>query len=275
MPNIVIYHSNCPDGLGAAAVLYYAAPDTTTFIPGTYGDPLPEALGGDLSDTDVYVVDFSYSREILDALQTRVRTLVVIDHHKTAEEALRGAPYAHFDMAHSGAVLTWKYNYPERAVPQVLQYLEDRDLWLWALPRSKEVSAALGAKGLGPERIEAFAGHIDTFDVEQVANVGAELLAWQDVMVCRLAESSWVVGKSRIVNTPLFQSEVCNRLLELHPDCQVAVAYMDKPGNKRIVSLRSRKNGPDVSVLAKAHGGGGHPQAAGYVTTPLPGEFTP
>jgi len=33
--------------------------------------------------------------------------VVVLDHHQTAQKALEGLNFAHFDMTKSGAVLAW------------------------------------------------------------------------------------------------------------------------------------------------------------------------
>ena len=41
-------------------------------------------------------------------------------------------------------------------------------------------------------------------------------------------------------------------------------------GNKWNVSLRSAKNGPDVSVLAKKYKGGGHVHSSGFQCQELP-----
>src|SRR6185369_15825359 len=50
-----------------------------------------------------------------------------------------------FDIARSGAVLAWKYFNEE--IPPMAHIIEDRDLWLWKLPHSKEINAALEGRG--------------------------------------------------------------------------------------------------------------------------------
>ena len=69
----------------------------------------------------------------------------VIDHHITAQEALKGLDYCVFDMEQSGATLTWQYFFPKKPIPSMLSYIEDRDLWRWKLPDSRAVSAWLGS----------------------------------------------------------------------------------------------------------------------------------
>ena len=44
----------------------------------------------------------------------------------------------------SGAVLGWEWAHDEPA-PWLLRYIQDKDLWHWALPNSREISAALAS----------------------------------------------------------------------------------------------------------------------------------
>ena len=78
-------------------------------------------------------------------MRQRASSLRVIDHHRTAEEELRGLDYAIFDNRKSGAVLSWEFFHPGKPVPEILRYVMDRDLWLHELPRSREVFAGLSS----------------------------------------------------------------------------------------------------------------------------------
>jgi len=57
-----------------------------------------------------------------------------------------------------------------------------------------------------------------------------------------------------MTNTPTYDF---TQLPEAYPDAPFSVSYCDRADGKRSYSLRSR-NGFDVSVVAKAFGGGGH-----------------
>lgn len=107
-PTFVLYHANCPDGFAAARAAWMSLGDAATYLPVSYGDPLPAIPDG----SEVYIVDFSYPRPILEELEARCG-LTVIDHHATAQEALSGLAFAHFDMSKSGAVLTWEHFHKE------------------------------------------------------------------------------------------------------------------------------------------------------------------
>jgi nanoRNase/pAp phosphatase (c-di-AMP/oligoRNAs hydrolase) len=68
-----------------------------------------------------------------------------------------------------------------------------------------------------------------------------------------------------VVNASCNVSEVCNALLEKHPESKFAAAYADMSDGRRSWSLRSRKDF-DSSEIAKRFGGGGHPQSSGFTT---------
>jgi oligoribonuclease NrnB/cAMP/cGMP phosphodiesterase (DHH superfamily) len=75
----------------------------------------------------VYILDFSYDEETLRNLYKKVE-VVVLDHHKTAEKDLKDLSFAKFDMNKSGAMMAWEYFHPEKEVPLMIRYIQDRDL---------------------------------------------------------------------------------------------------------------------------------------------------
>lgn len=136
---LCLYHASCVDGLGAAYAVHRAIPDAE-FIAVRYGEPPPERA----TDRDILIVDFSYPRDVLEALARANRSVLVLDHHATAQEQLRELAVppgkwedwlrygpifslqqvvddngndlptpprlaAVFDMDRSGAGLTWDY----------------------------------------------------------------------------------------------------------------------------------------------------------------------
>lgn len=258
----VLYHADCHDGFGAAwAAWKRLKGEGAIYIPVRYGEPLPELPNAQ----EVYILDFSYPRDVLEELAQRVR-LLAIDHHKTAQEALEGFPHAIFDMGKSGAVLAWEHFHPGKRVPKLLEYVQDRDLWKWELPRSREVSAALRAYPMDFEvwdelNIKAILGDL--------AKEGEGILRFVQAEVGRIVDRAVLSDKAfpgykvPIVNTTAFRSEVGEELLKRYPDSPFAATYMVRPDGKVVWSLRSRGDF-DVSEIAKARGGGGHKAAAGF-----------
>jgi oligoribonuclease NrnB/cAMP/cGMP phosphodiesterase (DHH superfamily) len=134
---LVLYHSPCADGFGAAWSAWKKLGDTADYKPVTYGQEPPDVEQYE----HIYILDFSYSRDVLTKWLSD-RNVVVLDHHKSAEEQLRGLPNAYFDMNHSGAYLAWCYFHEfTESVPQLIKHVEDRDLWKFQLPHSREISA--------------------------------------------------------------------------------------------------------------------------------------
>ena len=88
MNPLVIYHANCADGFTAAWAVHKAMP--ANFYPAAYQAPPPDVAG-----RDVIMVDFCYGRDIMLQLQRAARSLLVLDHHKTANEVL---PRCHSGM---------------------------------------------------------------------------------------------------------------------------------------------------------------------------------
>lgn len=160
---IVIYHANCNDGFGAAlaAWMKFGPSKDVTFIAGRYGDPAPDVAGA-----NVYLLDFSYKRDVIARMLDEAHTLTVIDHHKTAAEDLAPLGIV-IDQTQSGAVLAWKHFFPGTPVPPLLLYVQDRDLWRWELPQSREVSAALSVL---PQDFRVWSSYL--FEVTDLAREG-------------------------------------------------------------------------------------------------------
>lgn len=223
-------------------------------MPAHHGDPPPEVAG-----TDVIIADYAYPLPVLRPLAAAAKSLVVLDHHKTAEADLVGQrEFATvFDLNKSGAVLAWEYAFPERPVPELLLHIQDGDLWRWQLPQSREVSVALASY---PFDFTVWS----TLDVATLRQEGTVILRYQKQQIERVIERASVEDfagyRVPVLNTPVWQSELGNLLAQGHP---FAVLWYETP-TERVYSLRSTDNGVDVGALAKSLGGGGHRNAAGF-----------
>jgi uncharacterized protein len=270
---VVLYHGpSCPDGFASAYAAWTVLGDAAMYLPVRYGEQPPgEAL---LADR-LYILDFSYPREKLLGLAGLVSNgaldgpavVTVLDHHKTAREALDGlqAPGLEiiFDMEKSGAVLVWEYFHPGKPVPLLLKYVQDRDLWKWKLPRSREFSAGLSIE---PRTFERWRDLIDGGFRDRICNNGRAILTAQRQHVESMASHAFMttVGGYVVpaVNSPIFQSEIGELLCERHPEMLFAAIFFVTETDEQW-SLRSRGEF-DVSAVAKALGGGGHRNASGF-----------
>lgn len=253
--NEVWYHANCADGFGAAWSAWKILGDRATYHPVRHGDPMPAVN----SSTRLAIVDFAYPREQLQELVQQVEALVVLDHHLSAAQDLEGLPYAKFDLSKSGARMAWEYWHPDEELPELLAYVEDRDLWRWALPQSREVALAIS------QRLPTFETW-EHYVVSDLRTEGRVLLAYQESLVARaLSKAHWTElsgFRIPVVNSLLFQSEIGDELCKRHPEAPFAGVYYQRD-DREAWSLRSIGEF-DVSVVAAAFGGGGHRNAAGF-----------
>ena len=267
-PTVVLYHADCVDGFGAAWALWKKYPDAR-YLPVEHGLSPPSGLDND----HVVLVDFSYPREVVERLAGSTASFRILDHHVTAQAALAGLPYAYFDMKKSGAVLAWEWAHPE-PVPWLLQYIQDKDLWEWRLPKSREINAALASY---PFDFQVWDGlSQDTLEIE-----GRAILRQEDVLITKIVKESVLVdfeGETvPAVYSPVMTSQIGERLCRGYPFC---IIWHQRDG-RRYFSLRSKPGTVDVSAIATRHGGGGHVNAAGFsvplestsadILNPIPG----
>lgn len=263
MKPLCIYHANCLDGFTAAWVVRrYFGPDGVDFHPGVYQDPPPNCLG-----RDVIFVDFSYKRPEMLKIIDQAATVTILDHHKSAAEDLSDLIDGDrvcgcFDMDRSGAVLAWDWFLGERSRPALLAHIQDRDLWRFHLPQTREINAALFS----------YSYDFDTWDklmqtsLDSLAEAGAAIERKHHKDVAEL------VGVTRrrmriggydvpVANLPyVFVSDAAHLMAKGEP---FAACYWDTPDG-RVFGLRSTEEGIDVSEIAKLYGGGGHKRAAGF-----------
>lgn len=259
-PILVLYHANCIDGFTAAWAAWQTLGDEDAeYRAVNYGEPAPDVTGRDW----VYVLDFAYPRAVMEAMAASVRGLVVLDHHKTNEAALAGLPFARFDMNRSGAGLA--ADYFAAGDSWLIDYVEDRDLWRFALPHSKEINAWIGAQirdsfarwhelaaqgwGVAAERGRAVLQYLDRY-VHDVAATARRVTfeGYPDIPIVNAAFPGI--------------SEVVGHLAESAP---FAIGWAQRADGLYQYSLRSRgADGVDVSEIAKRYGGGGHKNAAGF-----------
>ena len=266
---LILYHGrNCPDGFGAAlaAWLYYG--DRAEYVGLDHGDvatidDLPPVRG-----RAVYLLDFSFSNEVMAALDERAAKLVMLDHHKSAAEKLTGfacrCGVVHFDMAKSGARLAWEFFHPHEPVPALLQYVEDRDIWKWEFAESAAFLSALDMEAQGferwreiaaftPEQLERFMARGAAMD-EKFRKLAADIAEGAQPLVF-----NGVAGL--MVNAPGMFHSLVGDILSAKTG---TFGLMWSAGDKGVkAGLRSQRNF-DCIALAESMGGGGHAQACGF-----------
>jgi oligoribonuclease NrnB/cAMP/cGMP phosphodiesterase (DHH superfamily) len=211
------------------------------------------------------MVDMAYPRERHLELEKKVKSLTVVDHHITAQQAIGDLPNTHFDMNHSGATLAWMFLHPGVPVPELLLYVEDRDLWRYKLPDSREFFTGLSSYEKQFDLWETINCNFKD-QVGKLKEEGKVLLRLQTRKVNEMCESVFwkeIAGhRVPVVNATTFTSEVGERLNQLYPDAAFSAFYYDKE-KIRCWGLRSQGK-TNVAEIARSLGGGGHPNASGF-----------
>lgn len=296
--DLVLAHGDCFDGFTSMWLAKLVRGDSVECRQVFYGDPAPDVTG-----RHVAILDFAYGREELERMAEQAESIILLDHHETNYRAHQGAPYvellvdgvasapleidrsvddappatqfAKFDMRRSGARMTFDWlrdHIPEETrhrADLLSQYVQDRDLWRWALPSSRDVSGAMMALPVTFTAWSSFAARLE-FDMGFVLVEGAaanELLQRQSEKIAQTAKIGSIDGHPAwLVMCPYTHASDVGSLLARRPDGPgVAAAWRyDHSKGRLTVSLRSSESGANVALIAEARGGGGHARAAAF-----------
>lgn len=284
--DVVAYHDHCTDGIAAAAVaslaIESAGGEQPEFVPVQYGHALPQRIlnGG----KRLLFVDFCPEREHILPIQAAWEDWLAIDHHKHRDWLPAEYPNnACFDLERSGAVLThdwffgrsptcninrpWEKPHSDESLPLTLRYVQDRDLWRWEMPDSREISAAFGEE---PKTLERWRYIVGANPFDWLSD-GKCLLASRTRAAKSLASKAFLTQTLagvpfRAVNATENVSEVGEEILRAFPDVEVACGFFQIGADTMQLSFRSRQHSPgkDTALIAARElGGGGHEHAAG------------
>ena len=279
---LIIYHSGDNDGFGSAWVMHKFLgqfTDKAEFLGVDHGDPVPDVTG-----KNVIVVDFYWSRKIVERLYEQANQFLLIDHHDKAEKTLGDLDYCLINQERSAIVLTLqhilKVNKMSQSkgrvsildippadmvihdydIPDMILYIEDRDLYKLEKWGSREFAAGLSSY---PRTFEQWDRLYD-FGTHFVIEQGAPIVRSQDMYIKHFLEQEkcFVIVDGLlvpVVNTTYLTSEIGHELCRTYP---MAILYHDTITHRKF-SLRG--NGTiNVSEIASRFGGGGHPNAAGF-----------
>lgn len=297
---LIIYHGNCADGFTAAWATWKFFGYEAEYYPGIYQAIPPEVKG-----RDVILVDFCYKPEVMRELAKSARSILVLDHHKSASEDLphmeftgdehvttirmdgerwtaprtwnyfqscvlmdqyegitKAIIYAYFDMERSGAGIAWDFFFPGVERPALVNHVEDRDLWRFALPGTREIQAA----------VFSYEYNFETWD--QLSNTNtAELWAQGEAIerkqnkdiaeLVKVCKRRMTIADHDVPVASLPYTLVSDAANLMAQDEPFAACYWDLPDGRQF-GLRSVEGGADVSQIARYYGGGGHANAAGF-----------
>lgn len=308
MKPLCIYHGpGCADGFTAAMVVHDYFQGEVELMAAAYSDPAPELR--QVRGRAVIIVDFSYPSDTLQQMAEAASFILVLDHHRTARDELRGLStvstfgwakvvnklhaaaagresyfdipnlLVQFDMTRSGAKMAWDFFHPLNAAPRLVNYVEDRDLWNHRLRGTREINAFIAST---PQTIgdwQTLEAQLER-DYDLYLTVGRHLRRQTDQHVKAIVNQTRRFMRIGGYDVPVsncngqFASEVAGALAETNVH-GIGASYFDHGESFRQFSLRRRGDSEvDVSAIAKSYGGGGHVAAAGF-TAPLGWEGEP
>lgn len=301
MKPLVIYHANCADGYAACFAAWLKLGDDAEYVACSYGkqaDTFLETYLGRLTERDIYILDFSFSKPIMKYLISENKQVIWLDHHKSAFEMWCDEERSytkHEDKFHtiildnnkSGAYLAWEWFHHGTEVPMLIKHIDDRDRWVFKIPGTKEFNAAL--RSYEPWSFEQWSELLNNWDGFEFRTEGTAILRAHDQNVqsvvkggarpctihrevdrygidfdnvpCRAdGYNRWFDGLA--ANCPPHLTSDVGHELATQSGTYGLCWTLGKEGLIAKCSLRS--NGDyDVSAVAKAFGGGGHLNAAG------------
>lgn len=271
MKKLCFYHSGCPDGFGAAWSVRKAWGEDAWYVARGHED---RVRTGDCEDALVAFVDIAPGRDELRELADVASQVVVLDHHVTARDRLASdSSYVneleeeghllHFDLGHSGSVLAWQYFHPENDTPDLLRYVEDQDLWNWALPQSDAINAAIASY---PREFEVW-DRLASDPISKLADEGEPILRSNRMEVARRLDHARPValGTQRIeaVNASTNRAQIGHELAKRAAFGQEWGLVYRVEGAELYATIYSIGD-LDISKVAMTYGGGGHKNASGF-----------
>lgn len=298
MKHIIFAHSHCTDGLCAASIMKRAIniclnTEDIVVIFVRYGAEKKALEQAEIDDkTDVYIVDFSFSREDTLDIAKKCKNLVILDHHITALEKLEGIEKESsnieffFDNNMSGATLVngfvaqrfLDFGKSQVVVNYVAAMVEDRDLWSFKLEDTKAFGEFVFSQ-IEPNDIDAFSeilfdsnmkkiqSYVDLgniLDKNKKKQVNQRLEQMQNPTVLGIPYPS-TNEEVQIIFVNETQSDLVSELGNAickkfqKPVCLYKILSTGMVS----LSFRSMDNLIDMSKVAVALGGGGHRNACG------------
>ena len=267
---LVIYHGrNCPDGFASALAAWLFYEGRAEFLGLDHGDIKSVNDLPALAHRAVYILDFSFSPDLLRSIEERAAKLVMLDHHKSAAQKLTGFccrhGVVHFDMHKSGARLAWEFFQPDQPLPDLVRLVEDRDIWVWQYPESAGFLAALDMEPLEFERWREIAS-FDAVQLSSYVERGRAMDEKFSKLAADLAEGAQAITfnglNGLMVNAPGVFHSLIGDILSKQSGTFALMWSTDKSGVVK-AGLRSQRSFNCIP-LAESMGGGGHAQACGF-----------
>lgn len=287
---ICFYHGADLDGKCSAAIVakaYREKEELLELCGVDYGKPFPWEMVDD--DTGVIMVDFSLQPfdEML-KLGRICKSFTWIDHHKSAIDEYQKVYgdlgwRVSLDTEYAACELTWQYLFGGET-PRAVHLLGRYDIWAWKdVPDAQEFQYGMRAREHEPTDsiwnwLLSNSCPVTEPSLESIVKDGECVLAYQDRQNNIMVQSAsfpleWEGLRFIAANLQLVNSSVFDSIFD-SKEYDGMMTFGFRRGSWT-VSLYStpelcRERGLDFGALAKKHGGGGHPGAAGFQCRELP-----
>ncbi len=288
LKNVVIYHAKCTDGAGAMWSAWKHFKDRADYIPVGKNSKSQSYVIRKCHEADsVYMCDCMLGMDTIESLLENDINIYLLDHHISNMNNLKDSKlqekypellHDHNDLKRSGAGIAWDY-FMDIERPSIINYVEDFDIWNWALPDGPSIHTYLSQFNWynNEEIIERF-NEWEHMNPGQFAALGKPLLDYRNKLMDRnLAHVTRakvevvlptefsriaVTYDVPILNTNQFISETGNIMAQGEP---FAILWQVMKDGRVRLSLRSDEDGEDVSFISANLGknGGGHVHAGG------------
>lgn len=263
---IVFYHKDCPDGFGAAWAAWKNLRNKADYIGIA---PAPDGkLLRSIKNRTLYFLDAApESKGLIEDVRRANQKVVLIDHHVSRTPTIGLYSDSLFSLDQSGAVLSWIYFHGKKAVPWLLRYVEDYDLWQFRLPFSRELHAMIDMTDFNFASWSRLAKNFENkARRRQYAAQGEGITRYLSRRIKDLSrEAEWVNFegyKVLALNSSVLKNEIGDYLVR-YCKSPFAIIWRYQEGNLR-VSLRSEGK-INVAVIAEKYGSGGHQAAASFL----------
>lgn len=277
--NFVVTHGKCSDGFMSATIvrmwLKQNGVDLTNvfFYDAVYGNDFSK-LPDMMKDKHVIICDFAFPKFLFDKMVDATNgNILILDHHKTAQKSLQDVnpEYLVFDMNHCGAFITWTYFFGFDNVPKAVLYVEDNDIWIKALPQTREFTAYMFSRKFEFEEYEKFFD--DTYLIEEAFPVGTGMVIQNksslDILTKTCIPKFIQMPDNRYyfvacVDSALLKSDLGNFVFTTYKNANFSMVYSHNQYLENTsISYRSLDDRSDTTEIAKLNGGGGHRNASG------------
>lgn len=287
MKVLIVYHKVDLDGVFSAAVAkmkYESKGYECVLYPWTYGDSMDgieEKVAGDIDI--LTLVDLSFpdnERKLLEFNELCPSGVVWIDHHATSIEHYKDARIrGKREIGTAACELTWKFLFPNRDVPLLIQYLSAYDVWNKDRFEWDDVMAVQYAmRGRVGLNVKSAQNYLEYYKNESrelqlsfmdgLIKEGASILGYlsrKNKSECELYsfEAEFMGFKAICMNTLDFNSTTFESAWDPNK-YDLMLPFAVKSNGKVRCSLYTTKPEINCGEIAKALGGGGHRQAAGF-----------